>query len=203
DDDVLTALLVKGYCTPEAVATALLATPEAAAAALDRLTAAGLVETAIGSLRLTAEGKAAAHKAVERVAAGWGRAAAETALDAFVALDRRMKATVTAWQLREVGGEQVVNDHADAAYDAGVLEDLALLHTDAAAWLEPLIPSVPRFAAYAARLGRAAAAARAGDGRFVASPRVDCYHGVWFELHEDLILHAGRTRADEVAAGRA
>jgi pyruvate,orthophosphate dikinase len=37
----------------------------------------------------------------------------------------------------------------------------------------------------------------------VASPRVDSYHSIWFELHEDLILLSGRTRAEEVAAGRA
>jgi len=39
--------------------------------------------------------------------------------------------------------------------------------------------------------------------RFIASPRVDSYHSAWFELHEELILLTGRTRADEVAAGRA
>jgi pyruvate,orthophosphate dikinase len=60
-----------------------------------------------------------------------------------------------------------------------------------------------RFGTYLARLERAAAEAAGGDGRFVASPRVDSYHGIWFELHEDLILLAGRNRADEVAAGRA
>ena len=49
----------------------------------------------------------------------------------------------------------------------------------------------------------AAAAAAGGDGMYIASPRVDSYHGVWFELHEDLILLAGRTREDEVASGRA
>jgi pyruvate,orthophosphate dikinase len=32
---------------------------------------------------------------------------------------------------------------------------------------------------------------------------VDSYHGIWFELHEDLIQLAGRTRAAEVEAGRA
>ena len=37
----------------------------------------------------------------------------------------------------------------------------------------------------------------------MASPSVDSYHGVWFELHETLILLAGRNRADEAAAGRA
>ena len=53
------------------------------------------------------------------------------------------------------------------------------------------------------RLQLALTAALGGDQRFVASPRVDSYHSVWFELHEDLILLAGRTRAEETAAGRA
>ena len=38
---------------------------------------------------------------------------------------------------------------------------------------------------------------------YIASPRVDSYHGVWFELHEDLIRLSGKTREEEVAAGRA
>jgi pyruvate,orthophosphate dikinase len=114
-----------------------------------------------------------------------------------------MKGTVTAWQMRDVDGTQTFNDHADAAYDARVLGDLAALHADASTWLRPLVAGLPRLAAYLERLERAAAAAGTGDGRFVASPRVDSYHGVWFELHEDLILLAGRSRADEVAAGRA
>ena len=76
-------------------------------------------------------------------------------------------------------------------------------HSDASAWLEPVATAVPRLAAYATRLTQAVTAATAGDGRFVASPRVDSYHSIWFELHEELIQLAGRTRADEVAAGRA
>jgi pyruvate,orthophosphate dikinase len=105
--------------------------------------------------------------------------------------------------MRDVAGAQAINDHSDSGYDAAVLDGLAALHADASAWLRPLAPSLPRLAAYLERLERAAVAARSGDGRFVASPRVDSYHGVWFELHEDLILLAGRSRADEVAAGRA
>ena len=62
---------------------------------------------------------------------------------------------------------------------------------------------LPRLASYARRLDTAAAAAAAGDGLYIASPRVDSYHGVWFELHEDLIRLAGKTREQEVAAGRA
>jgi pyruvate,orthophosphate dikinase len=182
-DDVLRAMVVKGYVTPESVATTLLSTAAEMTVVLD--------------------GKAAGRALIAADAERWGVAGATAALDAFLALDHRMKETVTAWQMRDVAGAQAINDHSDAGYDAAVLDGLAALHADASAWLRPLAPGLPRLAAYLERLERAAAAARSGDGRFVASPRVDSYHGVWFELHEDLILLAGRSRADEVAAGRA
>jgi pyruvate,orthophosphate dikinase len=114
-----------------------------------------------------------------------------------------MKETVTAWQLRDVHGEQVLNDHTDVAYDAAVIERLRDLCQDASAWLQPLVGELPRLASYGWRLDRALAEVTGGDQRFVASPRVDSCHTVWFELHEDLILLAGRRREDEVAAGRA
>ena len=202
-DDVLRALVVKGYATPESAATALLATPEDTSHLLDRLVADGLAEMAAGSFRLTADGKAVGRERIAADTERWGADNALAALDAFLALDHRMKETVTAWQIREIDGAQTFNDHADAEYDAKVLDDLGALHADASAWLRPLVAGLPRLAAYHERLERAAAAARGGDNRFVASPRVDSYHGAWFELHEDLILLARRSRADEVAAGRA
>jgi pyruvate,orthophosphate dikinase len=105
--------------------------------------------------------------------------------------------------MREVDGAQAFNDHSDPEYDAAVLGRLGALHLDACAWLEPLVAGLPRLDGYRRRLERAATLAREGDHRYVASPRVDSYHGAWFELHEDLILLAGRNRADEVATGRA
>jgi pyruvate,orthophosphate dikinase len=200
---MLAALLVKGYATPEGAGAALLVPPDEASELLDRLVADGLAEIAAGSFRLTADGKAVARERIAADAASWGPATAAAALDTFLGLDARMKTTVTAWQMRDVDGTQEFNDHSDAAYDARVLGDLAALHAEATAWLTPLVTGLPRLAAYRERLERANTAAQAGDQRFVASPRVDSYHSVWFELHEDLILLAGRTRADEVAAGRA
>jgi pyruvate,orthophosphate dikinase len=202
-DDVLWALVVKGYATPEAAADALLSTPDEVSGLLDRLVADGLAEIAAGSFRLTADGKLVGRERIAADTERWGAENAVAALDAFLALDHRMKETVTAWQMREVDGVQAFNDHADAAYDASVLDDLGALHVDASAWLRPLVAWLPRLAAYLERLDRAATEARRGDNRYVASPRVDSYHGAWFELHEDLILLAGRNRADEVAAGRA
>ena len=156
-----------------------------------------------GSLRLTAHGKSVGKEQMDADREAWGIENAVAALAAFPALDQRMKVTVTAWQMRDVDGAPAFNDHSDPAYDARVLADLAALHADAAAWLRPLAGGLPRLAAYLERLERAIAAARSGDHRYVASPRVDSYHSAWFELHEDLIQLAGRSRAEEVAAGRA
>jgi pyruvate,orthophosphate dikinase len=201
--DVLRVLAVKGYATPDAIGDATGGSADDATAALDRLVADGLAEMAAGAFRLTADGRAVAGERMAEDTAAWGIDNANAALDAFPDLDRRMKTTVTAWQMREVDGEQVFNDHSDAAYDAAVLADLAALHADAAAWLRPIALALPRLGAYLRRLQLANDAAQAGDAKYVASPRVDSYHGAWFELHEDLIQLAGRTRADEVAAGRA
>ena len=156
-------------------------------------------------IRLTAQGKLEAGDsfAAERATAGVDDERAGTILDEFHALDARMKVIVTGWQVREVGGEQVLNDHSDAAYDQGLLDSLASLHHDVAQWLEPVAGSISQFGVYRERLGRALELAAAGDQRYVASPRVDSYHGIWFELHEHLIRFAGRRRADEAAAGRA
>jgi pyruvate,orthophosphate dikinase len=178
-------------------------TPEQAAGMLDRLVADGLVEISAGAFRPSADGKAAATELVAHDRERWGADEAAAALDGFIALDGRMKETVTAWQMRDRDGAQTFNDHSDAAYDGEVLDRLAALHADAVAWLRPLTARLDRLARYEARLQRAADCARDGDSAYVASPRVDSYHSVWFELHEDLIRLAGRTRADEVAAGRA
>ena len=114
-----------------------------------------------------------------------------------------MKEAVTAWQLREEGDARAINDHSDAAYDARVLDRIATLHEDVANWMSSLHDAPPQLDRYRERLANALALARRGDHRFIASPRVDSYHGVWFELHEELILLAGRTRSEEAAAGRA
>jgi pyruvate,orthophosphate dikinase len=107
-----------------------------------------------------------------------------------------MKAVVTAWQIRDDDGDQRLNDHADADYDAGVLARLDELQVDVGSWLASWGGASRPMRAYGSRLAAAAELARNGDHRFLASPRVDSYHSAWFELHEDLIRLAGRTRDD-------
>ena len=184
--DVIRALAVRGSVTPD----------QFDAATVDDLIADQLAEKVAGQLRLSAAGKLAAAELFDEDRAVVGGERAATLLDEFHVLDARMKALVTAWQVRDVAGEQVLNDHNDAAYDARIVDDLVALHADTAAWLEPLASSVQRYDTYRRRLTHALDAARDGDQRYVASPRVDSYHSVWFELHEDLIRLSGKKRAE-------
>lgn len=202
-DLVVRALLIKGFVTPDGLAAALQTTEDEAGAALHQLTADGLAELAGAMFKLTADGQALGVELIGGDREQWGVADSERALDAFVPLDGRIKELVTAWQMREVDGDLVLNDHTDAEYDATVLSNFAEFHDDAVNWLQVLCAGLPRLNAYVARLTNAANLIADGDHLYIASPRVDSYHNIWFELHEDLILLAGKTREGEVAAGRA
>ncbi|MEE8497737.1 MAG: pyruvate, phosphate dikinase [Acidimicrobiia bacterium] len=200
---IVRTLLIKGVVTVEALASATVATPEELGPVLAEMAAAGLIGDPGALIQLTEEGKALGSEMMAADSHAWGVDNASAALDAFLPLNHRVKEVVTAWQMSEVDGAPVLNDHSDQEYDSAVLERLALLHQDAAAWLEPLGSGLARMVDYLSRLHRAASLVAEGDYGYIASPRVDSYHSVWFELHEDLILLAGRSRADEVAAGRA
>lgn len=202
-DLAIRALLIKGFATPEAFAPVILATEEEAGSELSRLAADGLAEMMGPMFKLTPDGTLVGEEMLAADRETWNAGEAEAALDDLVPLDQRMKHIVTAWQMREVDGEQVMNDHSDPEYDASVLADLAALHDEAGPWVRSLAGGLPRLQVYRIRLDRAAARVAEGDHAYIASPRIDSFHNVWFELHEDLIRLAGRTREEETAAGRA
>lgn len=207
-DAIVHTLLIKGSATGENLAAILFADQAECDALVRSMTNAGLVERGgsdalAGMYRLTEDGMAVATEKLAADREAWGPDNAAGALDSLLPLDHRMKEIVTGWQIREVDGRQTLNDHSDAAYDESVLADFATVHADAVAWLEPLTTGLPRLKAYMARLNRAASRVADGNPSYLASPRLDSFHNAWFELHEDLIQLAGRTREDEVAAGRA
>lgn len=205
DGDAIVRLLdIKGSATAEALAFAFDAGDRALEPALETLSSEDLVSAARpAGLALTPSGRVRAAVLRREDQSVLGARVALAALEVFQSLDARFKQAVTDWQLREVGGERVPNDHADARWDEAVLERLAALTGEVGGWLDDLARTLPRLRRYRLRLERALGLLAGGDGRFVASPRVDSLHGVWFELHEDLIRLAGRSRSEEVAAGRA
>ena len=55
----------------------------------------------------------------------------------------------------------------------------------------------PRLGIYKTRLDEAYDKVLAGEHDWVSGARIDSYHTVWFELHEDLLTSLGRDRSQE------
>jgi pyruvate, orthophosphate dikinase len=197
-------LVLKGMATAEALAGLARADVDAVEAIMERLATVGQVMTGPGGrFLLTPEGTAAAEACFAAESAQ-ARPHIEPVLERFHQLNSRFKQVVTDWQLRQVGGESIMNDHADPEYDASVLTALTVeVHGGICEVIEVVQQGLARIGHYRKRLDDAVAAIGAGDLQMVAHPLKESYHTVWFELHEELIRLSGRNRADETAAGRA
>ena len=119
----------------------------------------------------------------------------------FVELNPRLLAACTRWQVREVNGAPVPNDHGDAAHDAAAIAALAAVDEVAQPLCTDLASVLVRFASYGPRLAHARSMVEGGDGNWFTRLTLDSYHSVWFELHEHLLASLGIDRADERSAG--
>jgi pyruvate, orthophosphate dikinase len=191
-DHLLQVLCLKGRATHEALGAAVEADPTAAIAELE---AAGLVESTKLGYRATDLGRTRADElyAYEREQAG---RVIDDVYDSFVPINDDIKQIVTDWQMRQIGGELTVNDHSDSRHDERVIARLRRTDAKVSTALAPLLDAVARFDLYPRRLRRALTLIGEGDHSMLAAPLKDSYHTVWFELHEELIILSGRSRAD-------
>jgi hypothetical protein len=197
----LHGLRLKGIAEPDVVAATVDAPVEPIRAALDELAGAGLVTYRFGRMSgylLSAEGRSVGAQllADELVATGT-RPAIEAAYEQFLGINGALLEVCTAWQLRPTSGATEVNDHSDAAYDAGVTGRLHELHGAAAPVLERLAGTLARFGGHGRRLETAVQRVVAGDHDYFTKPMFPSYHSCWFELHEDLLATLGTDRARE------
>lgn len=118
------------------------------------------------------------------------------AYEAFERINVTLKGLITDWQTIEIGGQRVINDHRDKAYDARVIDRLGDLHEKADAILARLAAGVPRLGHYARQLMAALEKAEDGAIEWVSDARIESYHTLWFELHEELLRIVGRTRSE-------
>jgi hypothetical protein len=162
---------------------------------VDALADAGLL-TDGASVRLTAQGRARLAELLAEERADVDGAAAERVYERFGPINAEFKTAVSQWQL-EKGGPAAE----EAA--ARVLARVGELHAAVAPVLADAATLVARLGVYTGRLDEALRRARAGDMTWLTRPLVDSYHTVWFELHEELIGLAGRTRAGEAESGGA
>ena len=170
---------------------------EPADAAHARLVELELVRVRAGRIALTDEGRTV-HARWAVVAPADAGYETLTRFDAmFVDLNRELLAVCSAWQVTPSGGP---NDHRDARYDWEVVARLERLHERSAPAVRRVGRHVERFSYHERRL-RFALRQIVDEGatEWFTSPRIDSYHTVWNQLHEDLLLAMGRSRSDEPA----
>lgn len=193
----LHGLVVRPTGTVDQIAAMLGSDAETVRNGLDKCVADGAALGAKGRYLPTPAGRA---RLAETYPVAYGDVRADgtviAAADRFEAVNRRLLDLLTRWQTVSRAGTSVPNDHTDARYDAAIVDELGELHDRVDPVLAELIGAVPRFAAYRERLVAAYDRALAGDTDFVTGVRVDSYHTVWHELHEDMLRVLGRDREE-------
>ena len=95
------------------------------------------------------------------------------------------------------GGERIPNDHSDPDYDRDIVDRLGALHERAREGRSSASPGSTRASASTcAGSTHAYDKVLAGEHDWVSGARIDSYHTVWFELHEDLLRMLGREREE-------
>jgi hypothetical protein len=188
-------LAIKKHATPEAVASILGLDVNDVRAALGRLVEAGRVVEAQGKYLLAPAARMALDTEYswlyEDVRAN---SAFGLGYEEFERLNATLKQLITEWQTVDVRGDRVPNDHSDKDYDEKLIDRLGNLHERAELALDRLASALPRFSIYRDKLGAALERAEDGEIAWVSDAKIESYHTLWFELHEDLLRLMRRER---------
>jgi hypothetical protein len=194
----LHGLAVKKAGGPAEVAAVLGCDEGEIAPVLDSAVESGRAIGAKGTYMLTPAGRAWLDEQYPEAYAGF-RADPEStaAYERFERVNRELLTLFTDWQMiPSAGGERVPNDHSDGDYDNGIIDRLGDQHERAERILERFAGLDQRLGVYRGRLDDAYDKVLAGEHDYVSAPRIDSYHTVWFELHEDLLRMLGREREE-------
>jgi hypothetical protein len=122
---------------------------------------------------------------------------ATAAYERFERINRDLLRLFTDWQMMPAGNERVPNDHSDREYDDDIVDRLGRQHERAHRPLGQFAQLEARLGRYLIRLESAYDKVLAGERDWVSGARIDSYHTVWFELHEDLLRMLGREREEQ------
>lgn len=185
--DVLHALRVRGFASPEQVAESNGIEVAKVGEVLAGTTERGHTKERTGRINgfmLTPAGKAR-HVLLRGDSISASEAASVTsAYEKFLAPNAEFKQLTTDVQLGNIQSEAI-----GAAFEG--------IHGEVVAVLEELSAVNPRFSRYEHRLGAALERYEGGDVDALARPMSGSYHDIWMELHEDLLATIGRERSAE------
>lgn len=193
----LHGLAIKKMGSADGVANILGLDAQEISTALDAAVAAGHAAIVRDAFMLKPDGQKALDaaypemfadlRANESFGAAYGR---------FEVVNNELKQLITDWQTMEVAGSRVPNDHSNKDYDDGIIDRLGALHERAESVLGALTGAKTRLGRYTDRLLAALEKSEDGEVEYISGARVDSYHTVWFELHEDLLRVLGQEREE-------
>lgn len=193
----LHGVAIKKHAGAGAVAEAVGLAPPRAEALLAEAAAGGRLFEAQGAFALTPAGRMILDSQYSRYYDELREDAAfVAAYERFERVNVELKQVITDWQTMDVGGQKVRNDHSNKDYDAEVLDRLGEVHERYEPILAQLIRGLPRLTVYRQKLERALEEAEAGKLQWVSDAKLESYHTVWFEMHEDLLRVLGRQREE-------
>lgn len=194
---VLHGLAIKKNGSAQAVASLLGLDAERVGSVLDDLVRRGRVTELQGKFALCPASRMALASEYSRYySALRSDPKALAAYETFERINVTLKTLISQWQTLEIAGETVPNDHTDLEHDRDIIDRLGSLHERADRALGVLGARIPRFEIYRAKLLTALERAEDGDIEWVSAARIESYHTVWFELHEDLLRLMGRERQE-------
>lgn len=194
---VLHGLAIKKHATAEAIAGIIGLAPARVAALLQEAVSKGNVVEAKGKFslqpmaRIALEGDYSRYCSELRENQEFVRLYAD-----FEVVNNALKALITDWQVVEIAGARVPNDHGDKEYDNRIIDRLGDLHERAERVLTQFAVHLLRLAIYRDKLLAALEQVEDGALEWVSDARIESYHTLWFELHEDLLRMLGRTRLE-------
>lgn len=179
---LLNAVVIKGVAETDAVADATDVATDEAGRILAELAEEGLIRHRTGRLTgwsPTAEGRAERARLMraERL-----DEAPEDAYLAFVTVNGDLKRLCTTWQTLR------------PTITPDITDQLTAIHHQVREVIDSFAKAQARFAAYGRRLDAARERFVGGDPTALTAARADSYHGVWMELHADILATLDRPR---------
>lgn len=191
----LHALRIKGFATVDVLTEMTALEPSAVEAHLGEFRAGGHVQfrEARSLWQLTPEGRTTHGARLDDDLRDAPTEHLRVHYATFIEQNTEFKELCGRWQLRD--GEP--NDHADAAYDAEVIDQLDDLHSRAGPVVGEFGELFERMHPYSSRLDTVIGRLHSGDSQMFTGVMCGSYHDVWMELHEDLIITQRIDRCEE------
>ncbi len=194
---VMHGVAIKKHCDPGAVAPLIGMSIESVADELAAAEQSGRLVVADGKYMLSPAGHMILLGEYSRFYADLRKDTNfASAFERFELINTELKQLITDWQTLEIAGNRALNDHADAEYDDKLIGRLGDLHERFEPVLTTMVTGEPRLNCYKEKLTAALEQAEDGAIEWVSDAKIDSYHTVWFEMHEDLLRLLGREREE-------